>query len=86
MLNQPILLEIKIIIFGLYYKNNIMMKIGDKVLISPQVTGREDWIEGTVLQIEDNPFVGIVITAKSDDGETFFEKEYLFKKIELCTQ
>ncbi|UOE40828.1 transcriptional regulator [Chryseobacterium suipulveris] len=62
------------------------MKNGDRVLISPQVTGRPDWIEGTVIQVENNPFVGIVITAKSDDGETFFEKEYLFKKVELCTR
>ena len=55
------------------------MKNGDRVLISPQVTGRPDWIEGTVIQVENNPFVGIVITAKSVDGETFFVKEYLFK-------
>jgi len=64
------------------------MKIGDKVLISPQVTDRTDWIEGVIIEIEKNPFAGIVITAKSDDGEVFFEKEDLFKHFseEACTQ
>lgn len=28
------------------------MKIGDKVSISPQVTDRTDWIEGTIIEIE----------------------------------
>lgn len=64
------------------------MKIGDKVLISPQVTDQTDWIEGVIIEIEKNPFAGIVITAKSDDGEVFFEKEDLFKHFfeEACTQ
>jgi hypothetical protein len=63
------------------------MKIGDKVSISPQVTHRADWIDGVIIEIEKNPFAGIVITAKSDDGEVFFEKEDLFKHLgeEACT-
>lgn len=63
------------------------MKIGDKVSISPQVTDRTDWIEGTIIEIEKNPYAGIVITAKSADGEVFFEKEDLFKPLgeEACT-
>jgi hypothetical protein len=63
------------------------MKIGDKVSISPQVTDRTDWIDGVIIEIEKNPFAGIVITAKSDDGEVFFEKEDLFRFSgeEACT-
>lgn len=63
------------------------MKIGDKVLISPQVTDRSDWINGTIKEIEKNPFAGIVITAESEDGEVFFEKEDLFRFLskEACT-
>ncbi len=56
------------------------MKKGDRVLISPQVTGYSDWLAGTVLDVEKNPFVGVVITAKTDDGVIFFDKEYLFKQ------
>lgn len=64
------------------------MKTSDRVLISPQVTGREDWTEATVIEVEKNPYVGIVITAKADDGEIFFEKEDMFKlwDNEVCTQ
>jgi len=64
------------------------MKTGDRVLISPQVTGRTKWIEATVIEVEQNPYVGIVITAKADDGEIFFEKEDMFKFLdnEVCMQ
>lgn len=63
-------------------------KIGDTVLISPQVTGEQKWIEAIVFKIDDNPFVGIVLNVKTEDGRIFFEKEYLFKplKDELCMQ
>ena len=50
-------------------------KIGERVLISPQVTGEKEWIEATIIEIEQNPFVGIVITVETDDKNVFFEKE-----------
>ena len=65
------------------------MKKGERVLISPQVTGYADWVEGTIIDVEKNPFVGKVITAKTDNGVIFFEKEYLFKQEDsktVCTQ
>ena len=52
-----------------------IMKKGERVLISPQVTGYADWVEGTIIDVEKNPFVGKVITAKTDNGVIFFEKE-----------
>ncbi len=64
------------------------MKKGQEVLISPQVTGRVGWIKGIIIEIEKNPFVGIVITAKTESGEIFFEKEDMFKQTseEVCMQ
>lgn len=65
------------------------MKKGERVLINPQVTGYADWVAGTIIDVENNPFVGMVITAKTDDGVIFFEKEYLFKpdnSPSLCMQ
>ena len=64
------------------------METGNRVLIAPQVTGRENWTEATIIEIENNPYVGIVITAKADDGEIFFEKEDMFKLLdnEICMQ
>ena len=34
------------------------MKTGDNVLISPEVTHKSDWTQGTVIDVEANPFVG----------------------------
>ena len=55
------------------------MKIGDKVLISPDLTRMEGWITGTVIEVEDNPLIGIVISAETEDKDVFFGKEDLFK-------
>lgn len=55
------------------------MKTGDSVLISPEVTHKSDWTLGTVIDVEDNPFVGIVISARTQSGEIYFDKEYQFK-------
>ena len=57
-----------------------IFKVGEQVLISPQVTNEKQWIKGVVTEIEDNPFVGFVISVKTEDLGTFFDKEYLFKK------
>jgi len=49
------------------------------LLISPDVTHKSDWQIATVIEVEENPFVGTVISAKTEDGEIFFDKAYLFK-------
>ena len=51
------------------------MKTRDRVLISPQVTERDGWTKATISEVENNPYVGIVITAKSDDGDFFLKKK-----------
>jgi hypothetical protein len=60
----------------------MQMGIGDNVLISPQVTHKSDWTEGKIIDIENNSFVGLVISAQTPSGEIFFDKEYLFKPAE----
>ena len=35
------------------------MKVGEKAKVSPQLTGEPDWVEGEVIDIEQNPFKGI---------------------------
>lgn len=55
------------------------MKKGDKVLISPDLTQLLNWISGTVIEVENNPFVGIVISAETEDKNVFFGQEDLFK-------
>lgn len=58
------------------------MKIGDRVLVSPDVTHMVNWIEGRVIKVENNSFVGIVISAQTDDGDVFFSYEDRFKSIQ----
>ena len=56
-------------------------RVGEEVLISPQVTNEKEWIKGIVTEIEDNPFVGFVISVKTKELGIFFDNEYLFKKL-----
>ena len=65
-----------------------IFRVGERVWVSPQLTGKPDWVEATVTEIEQNPFIGIVIEVKTDNDELFFEKEDMFKPVEeeeLCT-
>lgn len=57
------------------------IKVGDKVLISPDLTLLKEWITGTVIQVEDNPFVGTVISAETEDKNVFFGRTEMFKPI-----
>lgn len=69
-------------------ENQTNFKVGDRVLVSPQVTGEKEWIEASIIEIEQNPFVGIVITVETDDKNVFFEKEDMFKPLteKVCLQ
>lgn len=55
------------------------MNVGDFVMISPEVTRQSGWTQGKVIDVEANPFVGTVISAKTADGNIYFERETLFK-------
>ena len=57
------------------------VKVGDKVMISPEITNKDDWEMGKVIDVEANPFIGTVIAAETEEGEIFFEKECLFKLV-----
>lgn len=49
--------------------------------LSPYLTHFPDWVTGGVKAVENNPFVGVVITAELEDGNLFFGYEYLFEKV-----
>lgn len=55
------------------------MKIGDNVLVSPDLTHKSDWENGEVIKVEQNSFVGVVVSAKTDDGDIFFGYQDMFK-------
>ena len=54
------------------------MKKGDKAKVSPKLTGEQEWIEGEVIDIEKNPFKGIVVAIKDKIGRIFFGEEQYF--------
>jgi hypothetical protein len=55
------------------------VEIGDRILISPDLTGLTAWTEGTVIEVENNSFNGFVIAAETDDNNVFFGKKDLFR-------
>lgn len=57
------------------------MKIGEKARVSPDLTGIDEWIEGEIIDIETNPFKGIVIAIKDEIGRIFFGEERYFLPI-----
>jgi hypothetical protein len=65
------------------------VKIGDAVLISPDLTGLSQWEEGIVIEVENNTFNGIVVAAETKDRDIFFGTKDLFQIPEnaaLCLQ
>ena len=53
-------------------------KIGDKMKASPQLTAQPDWVEGEVIDVEKNPFLGLVISIKDKLGRIFFGQSRYF--------
>ena len=55
------------------------MKTGDKAIIDPKLTGLNSWIEGIVIKIRNNPFLGREIALKDSKGNIYFDAEKYFK-------
>ena len=54
------------------------IKIGDRMKVSPQLTAQPDWVEGEVIDVEKNPFQGLVISIKDKLGRIFFGQSRYF--------
>ena len=57
------------------------MNLGDLVIISPDLTMLKEWVKGKIIDVENNPFNGIVLSAQTEDGNIFFGRANLFKSI-----
>lgn len=68
-------------IFAKTNKTVDIMKLGDYVMISPDITMLKTWVKGKVIDVEDNSFVGIVISAETEDGNVFFGRADMFKPV-----
>lgn len=54
-------------------------KLGDVMQVSPSITGLDDWVAGRVIEVEHNPFQGLVIAIKDSLGRIFFGQMKYFK-------
>ena len=65
-----------------------LIRTGDSVLISPDLTGLPQWVDGIVIDIKKKTFNGIVISAETKDRNVFFGRFDLFKikNKDLCLQ
>ena len=54
------------------------MKVGDNVLISPDLTHQTDWVKGKGYRRRTKSVCGVVISAETSDGNVFFGYEDLF--------
>lgn len=57
------------------------MKKGEKAKVSPVLTGLSEWVEGIVIKIFKNPFLGEEIAIKDSEGRIFFGEKKYFQKI-----
>jgi hypothetical protein len=64
------------------------MKPGDIVKAAPAVTGLDQWVEGTIIEVKNNPFLGTVIAIKDALNRIFFGEEKYFEPVnqETCSQ
>ncbi len=59
------------------------MKTVEKIMISPELTGFENWLEGKIIDVEENKFNGTVISIKTSDGRIFFGQEKFFQQLAM---
>lgn len=55
------------------------MKEGEKAKASPKITGLPEWIEGTIIKVRNNPFLGNEIAIKDSVGRIFFGEAKYFQ-------
>jgi len=57
------------------------MKKGDRAKVSPILTGLADWVEGVIIKVFKNPFLGEEIAIKDSQGRIFYGEKKYFQKI-----
>lgn len=48
------------------------LEIGNRVKVSPDITGLSEWVEGIIINIRNNPFLGKEVAIKDSLGRIFF--------------
>ena len=58
-----------------------MLQLGQTAQASPDLTGLDEWVSGEVIDVEQNPFRGIVIAIRDRLGRIFFGDERYFRSV-----
>ena len=65
------------------------MEVGQMVNVSPYLTHLTDWVAAEVIEIEQNPYRGVVVAAKDHLGRIFWGEIDYFEPLnekEPCLQ
>ena len=52
--------------------------VGDKMKVSSDLTGLDGWVQGEIIDVEHNPFTGLVLSIKDNLGRIFFGQSKYF--------
>lgn len=55
-------------------------KVKEKVKVSPSLSGLGEWVEGIIIKIFKNPFLGEEIAIKDSQGRIFYGEKKYFKR------
>lgn len=55
------------------------MVIGEKAKVNPTLSGLSDWVEGVIIKIFKNPFLGEEIAVKDNNGRIYYGEKKYFK-------
>lgn len=56
-------------------------KIGTTMKVSPDLTGLDNWVKGDVIDVEHNPFKGLVLAIKDNMNRIFFGEAKYFMPV-----
>jgi hypothetical protein len=60
--------------------DEVTFKPKQKAKVSPSLTGLSEWIEGVIIKIIKNPFLGDEIAIQDEQGRIYFGEKKYFKK------
>ena len=52
--------------------------VGDRMKVSRDLTGLDGWVQGEIIDVEHNPFTGLVLSIKDNLGRIFFGQSKYF--------
>ncbi len=58
----------------------ISFKVTERAKVSPTLSGLSVWIEGVIIKIFKNPFLGEELAVQDENGRIFYGEKKYFKK------